>query len=106
MATKGWGGVPGKVAVSALIIMALCFVPVYLLIQNLAQSSGAESLASPEALGPPRNGYFGASTPVYSSAGSDVCVAFEFLGFDPSSSSASYATVVSATNAGKGKIQR
>jgi hypothetical protein len=106
MGKKWRGGVAGKVAVSVLIIVGLCFVPVYLLVQNLVQSSGAESLPSPEALGPPVNGYFGAATPVYSSAASDVCVAFEFLGFDPSSSSASFATVVSATSAGESIIQR
>jgi hypothetical protein len=72
-------------------------VPLFLLFQNAVQSSGAESLSSPEGLGQPRNGYFGAATPIYTSGG-DVCVAVEFLGFDPSTSDATFATVVSAAS--------
>jgi hypothetical protein len=74
-------------------------VPLYLLFQNAVQSSGAESLSSSEGLAQPRNGYFGAATPIYTSGG-DICVAVEFLGFDPSTSDATFATVVSAASVG------
>jgi len=72
-----------KVGLSAVIIAGLCGVPVYLFIQNAVQSSGAESQTAAKELGAPRNGYFGDATPIYSSPTTDVCVAFEFLGFDP-----------------------
>ncbi|HUN36264.1 MAG TPA: hypothetical protein VMU95_30070 [Trebonia sp.] len=95
-----------KIILTVLLIAACCFLPVFLLVQNAVQSSHRESLTSARTLGSPDNGYFGAATPVYSSSGSNVCVAFEFLGFDPSTSFASFATVVSATSAGAGYIQR
>jgi len=107
MGLKRWGGagVAGKIVGSVVIIVLLCSVPVILLFQNAVQSSGAESLTSAKELGSSSNGYFGAATPVYSSASSKVCVAFEFLGFDPSSV-ASFATVVSATPAGASYIKQ
>lgn len=94
-----------KVAVSLLIIAILCCVPVLLFFQNTVQSSGALALTSAKELGSPRNGYFGAATPVLSPPASDVCVAFEFLGFDPSTSVANFATVVSETRAGASYIR-
>jgi hypothetical protein len=79
-----------------------------MLINNSVQSSGAERLNTDQngqatvqttsrTLGQGANGYFGPATPVYWSQYTDVCVAIEFLGFDPSSSDATIATVVSAT---------
>jgi hypothetical protein len=79
-----------------------------MLINNGVQSSGAERLntdqngqitvqTTPRTLGQGANGYFGPATPVYSSHYTDVCVAIEFLGYDPSASVATIATVVSAT---------
>jgi hypothetical protein len=106
MGNRAWGGLPGKIIFTVLFITAFCFLPVSLLIQNAVQSSHRESLASAETLGSPENGYFGDAVPVRASAKSDVCVAFEFLGFDPSTSFASFATVVSATGAGAGYVRQ
>jgi len=106
MGHRARGGIPIKIMITVIFVAVFCALPVFLLIQNAVQSSHQESLASAKTLGSPNNGYFGAATPVYSSPRSDVCVAFEFLGFDPSTSFASFATVVSATSAGAGYIRQ
>src|SRR5579859_1264729 len=99
------GELPRKVIFTVVLIGLLCALPVSLLIHNIVQSSGAESLSSAETLGDPQNDYFSGATPVYSSAASHVCVAFEFLGFDPSTSYASFAMAISEAKANEGYIQ-
>jgi hypothetical protein len=105
MGTK-WRGVAGKAIASVLLIAVFCFVPVYMLYQNAVQSSGALRLTAPRALGQGANGNFGPATRVYSSPRSSVCVALEFLGFDPSSSTATLAFAVSATGASSSAINQ
>jgi hypothetical protein len=90
----------GRIVWSVAIIALFCSVPVYLLFQNVEYSAGAQNLTNIATLGQPSDGNFGDTTPVYWSGASDVCVAFEFLGLDPSSSDASFGIVVSPTAQG------
>ena len=93
-------GTSGRIVWSAVIIALFCSVPVYLLFQNVEYSAGAQNLTNTATLGQPTDGNFGDATPVYWSSASAVCVAFEFLGLDPSSSDASFGVVVSPTAQG------
>lgn len=96
----------GKGAATAALIALFCFVPTTLFIQNITGSSGLQSLTDPAGLGAPgSNSTYGDATPIYSAPGSDVCIAFEFLGLDSATSEADFGIVVGATQQGVAKIQ-
>jgi hypothetical protein len=94
----------GRIVGSLVIIAVFCFVPLGLLFQNVEYSAGAQDLTDPATLAQPTDGNFGYAVPVYWSAKSQVCVAFEFLGLDSATSDASLGVVISPTAHGVSSI--
>lgn len=86
-------------------VLVLVAVPVKLFFSNISDSAGAQGLKNlslSPALIPPRGGsYFGAPKEVYPLRQPDMCVTFEFLGFNPATSYATFGILLGATNLGQ-----
>ncbi len=93
-----------RAALSVALIALFCFVPARLLYQNIDGSAGRQPLQDPVALSAPSNGTYGSPVQLYPADGSEVCVVFEFLGFDPATSLANFGVVVDATSLGAAVI--
>jgi hypothetical protein len=95
-----------RTALSVALIVVFCFVPVRMLYQNINSSAGRQELQDPVTLSAPSNGTYGSPVQLYQAGGSEVCVLFEFLGFDPATSLANFGVVVDANRAGAAQISK
>ncbi len=89
----------------AVAMLAFVAVPLILLFSNIGDSAGAQGLRDSSlspALTPPQGGsYYGAPDDVYPLHQPDMCVTFEFLGFNPATSYATFGILLGATSQGK-----
>jgi hypothetical protein len=95
-----------------LTVLAVLFlvVPAYLLYSNAVDASGAKDLPEKSMqLAAPINEYYGTPTEVSPPAThkhpSDICVTFEMLSIDPSSSFANLGILVGVTDHGRGMLK-
>lgn len=101
-ATSLWRKIPDAIKGAArilsivllcLVLIVLIAVPIALLVENVFDSAGEQTLVGQSAsLGLPRDSYYGTPKNIYLLKKSDLCVTFEFLGLDQVTSSATYAT--------------
>ena len=89
---------------TCMILLGLFAIPVWLLVSNIRDSDGVESLPNDTGLGAPKYNYFGKAVEVYSPQEdgypTDLCVTFEFLGLNEATSQASFGILVEVTKAG------
>jgi Domain of unknown function (DUF4436) len=90
-------------------VLALVAVPLISFFSNISDSAGAQGLQNQSlspGLIPPRGGsYFGAPKAVYPLRHPDMCITFEFLGFDPATSNATFGILLGATGQGKPDVK-
>src|SRR5262249_52289695 len=84
----------GGIRITCVLLLGLFAVPVWLLVSNISDSDGAESLPNDTGLGAPKYNYFGKAAEVYSPQEdghpTDLCVTFEFLGLNEATSQANF----------------
>lgn len=89
----------------AVAVLVLVAVPLILLVSNVRDSAGAQGLRdlslSPALIPPQGGSYFGAPAGVYPLRQPDICVTFEFLGFNPATSYATFGILLGATSRGQ-----
>jgi len=97
------------IPVACVLLLGLFAIPVWMLVSNIRDSDGAESLPNDTGLGAPKYNYFGKAVEVYSTQDdgfpTDLCVTFEFLGLNEATSQASFGILVEATRAGNQRLK-
>lgn len=95
-----------RVAISFVILAAFLAIPVWLLADNYINSAGAEATPGNLNISSPRDNYFGSLAEVYTPLQtSDLCVTFEFNGFDQATSHVDLGIVINATVSGEEQLE-
>lgn len=98
-----------EIRITCVLLLGFFAIPVWLLVSNISDSDGAESLPNDTSLGAPKYNYFGKAVEIYSPQEdghpADLCVTFEFLGLNEATSQASFGILVEATEAGDQRLK-
>jgi hypothetical protein len=95
-----------RVAICLAILAAFLAIPVWLLADNYINSAGTETTPDNVNISSPRDNYFGSLAEIYTPPQiGDLCVTFEFNGFDQATSHVDLGIVINATVPGKEQLE-